>query len=679
MGFDRRAFLKFLGGATAGITISPVPWKLLDDISIWTQNWSWIPRNIPGQTSYVQTISKLCPSGAPLRIRLAGSRAVQTMPVYDHPLGGGLTPIAAAEAQMLNSPARVMFPLMRKPDGAYVETKWEVIKEDIINQLKKHGSKTAVISGDENGSTNEIMSAFLNKLGSTKMFLMPSEGQTATQALHAMGLKGRMGYDIKNSDCIIAIGANILESFGPVVANRQAYFDKPERASLVVASPIRTNTASVADSWLAIKPGAEGVFALALAAELIRRDYRAPASDFNGFAKLCANLTLEKAAELTGVSGDRIKAVVDTMTSAKTPLVVIGSTGAGGLGTAPVIAGFAVNALLGNINKTGGLQILQEAGPVLPGAMPREEMMNNDLVTWLHKQNDTKILVLHEANPYYALPNPAATKAALDKIPLKIAFTSFYDETAMLCDYILPIPLGLERYDDMLNPYGYPENIYCVGSPAQFQNPELRPTYFASLEVAKDMGISLGVESFLDVIDMRARKFGTTRDAMYVNNAPVTDNTKQHASSYSLRPQLLEKALFVEKSEGIQLAIDRKLALGTASSGIPPFNTKLLRDTELSGEDMFVKMNKATAQGLNLGEGDRVKIAAGDNTIEALVHISEGVADQTVATTIGFGHTKFDEFSQNKGANIMDLVVAAPEPVTNVAAWNQVVVNVTKA
>ena len=680
MGFDRRAFLKFLGGATAGVTLTPVPWKLLDDVSIWTQSWSWIPRNIPGPTSYVETISKLCPSGTPVKVRLAGTRAIQTMPVQNHPLGGGLTPIAAAEVQMLNSPARVKFPLKRTGDGAYVETTWEEIKTVIIDTLKKNGPNTAVISGDENGSTNEVISAFLNKLGSSNFFLMPSEGQTATQALHAMGLQGRLGYDIKNSDCVLAIGANILESFGPVVANRRTFFDKAEQAALVVASPIRTNTAAVADSWLPIKPGSEGAFALGLAAELIRRNHNAPANDFRAFSQLCAGLSLEKTAELTGVTAEQISVLADSLTKASNPLVIVGSTGAGGLGTAPIIAGFAVNALLGNINKQGGLQVLPEVTPVIAGALPREQVMDNDLASWLRNQAGTQLLVLHEANPYYALPNPAKTKEALDKIPLKIAFTSFYDETAMLCDYILPIPTGLERYDDSLNPYGYPEGIYSVGNPAQFQSVELRPTAFATFEVAKAMGIDLGVDSFLDVVDLRARSLGGSRSAMFTNKQPLTNSAKASADNYSLRSELLQQTLLSDKAAGLQLAIDKKLALGTASSGIPPFNTKLLRDTELLGKDMFVKMNKATAQSLKLAEGDRVKITAGENAaIEALVHLSEGVANDTVAATIGFGHTAFDEFSKDKGANVMALLEAAPEPVTNVATWNQVAVNVTKA
>ena len=42
MKVSRRNFLQFCGGATAGMVVSPLPWKLLDDVSIWTQNGTWI-------------------------------------------------------------------------------------------------------------------------------------------------------------------------------------------------------------------------------------------------------------------------------------------------------------------------------------------------------------------------------------------------------------------------------------------------------------------------------------------------------------------------------------------------------------------------------------------------------------------------------------------------------------
>ena len=43
MKIDRRSFLSFAIGGAAGTALSPLPWKLIDDLAIWSQNWDWTP------------------------------------------------------------------------------------------------------------------------------------------------------------------------------------------------------------------------------------------------------------------------------------------------------------------------------------------------------------------------------------------------------------------------------------------------------------------------------------------------------------------------------------------------------------------------------------------------------------------------------------------------------------
>ena len=78
---DRRGFLKFIGGAAVGTLATPVVWKGLDDISIWSQNWPWIPSLQYGnhENTYVRTVSKLCPAAGATKIRLVGGRPVRVL------------------------------------------------------------------------------------------------------------------------------------------------------------------------------------------------------------------------------------------------------------------------------------------------------------------------------------------------------------------------------------------------------------------------------------------------------------------------------------------------------------------------------------------------------------------------------------------------------------------------
>jgi Ni/Fe-hydrogenase subunit HybB-like protein len=73
MKVTRRDLLVWSAGAAAGLMVTPVPWKLLDDTSIWSQNWPWIPQSARGPVEVKQTFCTLCPNGCGMRVRMAGT------------------------------------------------------------------------------------------------------------------------------------------------------------------------------------------------------------------------------------------------------------------------------------------------------------------------------------------------------------------------------------------------------------------------------------------------------------------------------------------------------------------------------------------------------------------------------------------------------------------------------
>ena len=71
MKIPRRTFFKFAAGGALGVIFTPVPWKVIDDIAIWSQNWSWIPVPPRGEPITRFTACTLCPAGC------AGAGAVR--------------------------------------------------------------------------------------------------------------------------------------------------------------------------------------------------------------------------------------------------------------------------------------------------------------------------------------------------------------------------------------------------------------------------------------------------------------------------------------------------------------------------------------------------------------------------------------------------------------------------
>jgi anaerobic selenocysteine-containing dehydrogenase len=500
-----------------------------------------------------------------------------------------------------------------------------------------------------------------------------------------------LGYDLERSDYILSIGANLLETWGNVVRNRRIFASShphpqkgvSSRATLVYAGPVQNNTAAVADSWLPVSPGSGIVLALGIAHLLISGGRNLPASDFGAFAQMTADYDLAAVALATGLSPETISKVVDGLLSAKAPLVILGGEFNQGAGAAPIMAGFAVNALLGNINAPGGLRLLPRTEPV---PKIRSELYSRDLAAWMggeKKEGRPAVLIIHEANPAFALPNPKAVAAFLKDVPFKAAFSAFMDETAELCDLVLPIPMGLERMDDVCNPYGCGTGIYCATLPVVSPGADARFTDDVLLFLARQIGLDFRkwrcVEFHKDLIRRRIDEMRANFDVL-TGGFPVLDESVVDFRSCSLRPDILTRAArgFL-KAPKLSLAVWSKLNLGTPSTGIPPFNTKTLRSTELDGGDMFALINSATAKAHGIRDGRLIRISAGSGRVRARARVFEGIVDNALALCLGYGHTAFDGFSRGKGDNVMELLRVTAEEGTGLTVWHRADVEVSNA
>ena len=297
---DRRGFLKFAAGGTVGLVASPIIWNTLYDAVYWTQNWGWIPRLKKGESEYIPTVSKLCPSGTGFVVRTVAGTPVRTIGDKNNPVThGAMTALAAAEAELRVSPARLKTPLRRSPDGAYVAITWTEAETLLKQKLQEAGSSVAAVSGDPTSSINEVLTSILNQRGSSDFYFMPDEEQPAAVAWEAMGGQGRLGYDMENSDCILAVGAPVLESWGVVAANRSAFNRTHPVAGeptqkLLYAGALQNNTAAGADLWLPMKPGTDMALLLGVAHLLIKAGKQGFAAGLANFASFAAAYTPEK-------------------------------------------------------------------------------------------------------------------------------------------------------------------------------------------------------------------------------------------------------------------------------------------------------------------------------------------------------------------------------------------------
>ena len=81
---NRRNFIKFAIGGAVGTGLSPLPWKLIDDTAIFSQNLPWVPIPETGKFTKVKSHCTLCQGACGIEVRKVGDRAVKIEGRTDH-------------------------------------------------------------------------------------------------------------------------------------------------------------------------------------------------------------------------------------------------------------------------------------------------------------------------------------------------------------------------------------------------------------------------------------------------------------------------------------------------------------------------------------------------------------------------------------------------------------------
>ncbi len=648
MSVARRAFIQMSVGATVGILFTPTVWTALDDVSIWTQNWPWIPTLKYGETASVPTVSKMCESGCAVKVRTVAGTAFGTEGNVDNPLsGGGICPLCANGVQTMYSPNRIKAPML-----AGKEISWDEARTVVAEKLAAAGSKVAVISGDQTGTINEVFSALLASKGSDAFYAMPCEMQAADKAWTGlMGGSGQVGYDLENADAVLLAGADALESWGPTVANLKA-FAANKSGKFIFAGPVQTRTAAVTSKWVPVPTEGMAAFTLGICYYVMQAGKSVPAADFEQFkAMVMSGYTPAKVEAATGVKADVMADVAKTLLAANNPVVVPAGSVAG------AAAAFALNLLLG-----GAMTVLPEFGKAVDGAMSRSDMLQKDILQGV----DADVLFIYEANPMYALPEQI-------KAGFTVAFDSLNTETTAAADLVLPTPHSFERFEDLASPYGVAAASYSLGAPIS------KPTVNAMSAGDFVLGLAdLGFETFEEVVDAKVAAIGADKDELVGGAAYVLEETPD-MSGVTLAASVLGKAAVPVKGTGaVALAPYTLLNVGTANQATTPNAPCTISNNQLIGDSMVVMMASVTAKKLGVGVGSKVKLSGGSGDCEALVQIYEGVLPGVVAAPLGMGHTVGDEFSKGKGDNVYKILTVSSEAATGTSTWAGSTVNVAK-
>jgi menaquinone reductase, molybdopterin-binding-like subunit len=708
MKLNRRCFLSFAIGATVGINLTPLPWKLTDDLSIWTQMWPWTPVPSDGEYTYENTVCTLCPGGCGISVRKVDHRAVKIEGMKDHPVNnGGICVLGASGLQYLYGPFRVESPMKRvgnRGEGNWKKISWERAIAEVsekLEEIRASGSpeKIAVISGHKEGTIAGLWERFLSVYGSPN-FMTPSNIEDSFEAaLYLMqGSKGSVGFDLENSNFVLSFGSGLLEGWGSPTRMFRVSAKLRENGQVIQIEPRLSNTAAKMDKWIPIIPGTEAALAMGIAHVIIREKrytqnfIETATSGFKDYqALVMKDYSPDLVAEITGVPEEQIIEIAREFTGASKPIAICGR----GEGRIPgnvheIMAVLALNALVGNINSEGGIWTVPKPDHInwpdpklddialaghqkerVDGAGSYQYAFAKSLLDCFPKMiNEEKsygieALLVSDANPLFTIPDSESVKKAFSNIPYIVSFSSFMDETAQFADIILPNHVFLERYEDVTTPPMFQKPMLSLAKPVVKPEHDTMNTGDVIIKLASSLGGSIADAFKWDSYEACLKEtLGNQWDFLKDQVFKVDKGFAPNPWAYESKTGKMEfVATAINQSLNSKLGIPHyddmgidseagnyilipydSMTLSTGYAASSPYMLKIVSDKVLYHKDTVIQLNPKTALELGLKEGSYAVLTTAVGEARVKVTLYEGIMPNVIAMPSGLGHTAYDEY-----------------------------------
>ncbi|MBK8597280.1 MAG: molybdopterin-dependent oxidoreductase [Holophagales bacterium] len=361
---SRRDLFLAGGGAVAGIALSPVPWKLLDDLAIWTQQPSTPTPRPAGPLAFRHTSCSLCPASCGLKARCFGAQPVGFSAVPGHPASdGGLCPLGLTAHHLAKHPFRATLP-ERVSGGKRERIDRAAAVATLSAALAACGKNPkrifAVVDGRPGRSLSRTWRALATATGG--LYVTPPAAG-ASRSLEALGKRFdggslALGVDFSKARRVVSFGTPVLTDAGTpgLLARLRAESRRrpaAERIEVIQVEATRSRGAALADRFVPIAPGTEAAFALGLAHVLLDEKLAdaaflaARTSGLDEFASLAARFAPALVEQKTGVPAGVVTALARDLAASLPALVLGGDPASAPLSAEAEAAIASLNLLLG--------------------------------------------------------------------------------------------------------------------------------------------------------------------------------------------------------------------------------------------------------------------------------------------------------------------------------------------
>jgi anaerobic selenocysteine-containing dehydrogenase len=429
------------------------------------------------------TVCRLCSSCCPIEAEVRDNRllAARRKSFLDPDRRLPCAKLAAAP-EIVYSPLRLTRPLVRDHRSAdFREADWDEALDRVARLMLRHRERSGARSvawlrgmaadwGAPWDYPNRLMHAFgsPNTIGNGSICFVGREfAHTCTY--------GSMAFpEAKSAKLIIVWGKN--DGNTALGAAEAIHWAKEHGARLVVIDPVRTRLADKADLWLPIRPGHDGLLAMAMIHEIISQDLfdadfvANHTVGFDQLKKVAARYPAERVAAEVWLEPEQIRDLARSYATLKPASIIDGN----GLDmhremfdTTRAIA--MLRALTGNLDKPGG-DVLPQPVPVrniqLRERLPAEAepitrdfaLFNTFSETWGnqmqgclvdamldHRPYPVEMVIVQSGNPVVTMADTTRTRKAFAAVEHLVVIDLFMNETARMADIVLPATSCFEK------------------------------------------------------------------------------------------------------------------------------------------------------------------------------------------------------------------------------------------
>jgi anaerobic selenocysteine-containing dehydrogenase len=455
---------------------------------------------LPLDAENLPTVCVLCSHNCGLRVDVAGGRIAAVRADGSNPISRGYVCNKAFSIRhYVEHAQRVEHPLKRRDDGTFERIPWEQAIAEIAARLSEirvaHSPRSiglVGIGGQANHMDAPYGLTFLSALGSKRWFNALAQEKTQHFLVSRWMFDAPPSVffhpDIEKTRFLLMLGTN------PKISNRghnatdtfKAFAANP-RQKLVVLDPRDTETTRSADRHLRIKPGSDAYVLLGMAAVIASSEGLIDARfleqhtlGFETLRKALAAVDIDEMARRAGISTADLVEVAREYAEAESAAIMFDLAVEQNLfSTLTSYLIHALAVLTGNAGRRGGNVFLEALTPpeqspkrhaeperALASGIPAVSAMGGygmfspTLVPeeiLLDHPERLRALIVEGANPLLSYSDTQRWLEAREKLKLLVVIDPAMTETAQIADYVLPTPVGYEKWEIAGFPKGYPE------------------------------------------------------------------------------------------------------------------------------------------------------------------------------------------------------------------------------